>query len=159
MQFSHSRRVLACRSTVCVSVLPRSSYGLVSLRLSSAPPPLGEAGHASNHLKVVQTKRGEGCQIRPRDREAAGTERGYLYASSIPEMERYCSFKAHRLRTLDVVPLPPTVSDGALSLSAETVRYHSSGGFPRFTYTDELVSPATRHRSRATPLVSSCQHC
>ena len=38
------------------------------------------------------------------------------------------------------MPLPPSFSDGALSLSADTVRCHSSGGLPHFTYTDEQAS-------------------
>jgi len=109
----------------------------------------GEGGHGSvkgievRILSAAHILKVEGaCNILNTNSEfvPTGTERGYLYASSIPEIERFCSFKAHRLRTLEVVPLPPTVSDGALSISAETVRYHSSGGFPRFTYSEELVT-------------------
>ena len=63
-----------------------------------------------------------------------------MFTLRIPEVERYSSVRAHQHRISDVVPLPPSFSDGALSLSADTVRYHSSGGLPHFTYTDEQAS-------------------
>ncbi len=69
----------------------------------------------------------------------AGTEGGFLYASEVPELDRYCSFKAHQQQTLDVLPLPPSIGDGVLSLSAEAVQHHSSGGCPCFAYIDDAV--------------------
>lgn len=65
----------------------------------------------------------------------------------MPELERYCSFKAHQQQLLEVLPLPPSIGDGVLSLSAEAVQLHASGGCPRFAYNDAVSYKALGHIS------------
>lgn len=68
-----------------------------------------------------------------------GTERGFLYATIVPMLERFCSFRAHQQRVLDVIPLPPSIGEGVLSLSSQAVQFHASGGCPRFVHEQDKV--------------------
>ena len=65
----------------------------------------------------------------------AGTANGGLFALQCPDLQNYSHARAHKQPTLDVVAL----GEGAVSASADWIRYHSTGSVPRLTVTAEEV--------------------
>ena len=54
----------------------------------------------------------------------AGAESGALYAMALPPLRTYSSVRAHALPLVDLAPL----GDGVVSVSANALQYHASGG-------------------------------
>ncbi|KAK9843491.1 hypothetical protein WJX81_005692 [Elliptochloris bilobata] len=54
----------------------------------------------------------------------AGAESGALYAMALPPLRPYSSVRAHTLSLADLAPL----GEGVVSVSANALRYHASGG-------------------------------
>jgi len=67
----------------------------------------------------------------------AGAESGALYALSLPPLRTYSSVRAPALPLADLAPL----GDGVVSVSANALRYHASGGLERAALVDIPVSP------------------
>ena len=65
----------------------------------------------------------------------AGTASGGLFALQCPDLQNYSHARAHKQSTLDVVAL----GEGAVSASADWIRFHSTGSVPRLTVTAEEV--------------------
>ena len=65
----------------------------------------------------------------------AGTANGGLFALQCPDLQNYSHARAHKQPTLDVV----AHGEGALSASADWIRYHSTGSAPGLTVTAEEV--------------------
>lgn len=88
----------------------------------------------------------------------AGAESGALYAMALPPLLTYSSVRAHALPLADLAPL----MDGVVSVSANAMRYHASGGLERTTLVEALAVCIWRsllHSSSAHPPSAALLHC